>query len=202
MVGWGCFSPVTSRVSPRRASYFFLLRQKKVTKKKASHVRAASRSLALLAAFGTLANSLRSNSASVLIRTLLRCSARPNGGGYLSARPLRELRPGCSFASLTSRELGCLISHKARHAVPLRPHSSLLRPNSSILTPHSSVNQSSIPRCAGIPAANACLTIFISVTVSASATISSGQRRPVSTTCTCAGRFCKVTSTSSSGSQP
>ena len=33
-------APVASRVSPRRASYFFLRRQKKVTKKKASHVRA------------------------------------------------------------------------------------------------------------------------------------------------------------------
>ena len=84
-----------------------MLRQKKVTKKKASHVRAASRCLALLAAFGTLANSLRSNSASVLIRTLLRCSARPNGGlGYLSARPLRELRPNGLFAALTSRSAG------------------------------------------------------------------------------------------------
>ena len=125
LVGWLFFAPVASRVSPRRASYFFLLRQKKVTKKKASHVRAASRSLALLAAFGTLANSLRSNSASVLIRTLLRCSARPNGGGYLSARPLRELRPNGLFAALTSRGLGCLISHtsllsRARHAVPLQ----------------------------------------------------------------------------------
>ena len=162
MVGWGCFSPVTSRVSPRRASYFFLLRQKKVTKKKASHVRAASRSLALLAAFGTLANSLRSNSASVLIRTLLRCSARPNGGGYLSARPLRELRPNGLFAALTSRGLGLphfstLTPHKARHAVPLHqtplfltphcsswattrvaPTTSLLTPTTSNLTPHSS----------------------------------------------------------------
>ena len=27
-------------------------------------------------------------------------------GGYLTARPLRELRPGCSFASLTSRGVG------------------------------------------------------------------------------------------------
>ena len=116
MVGWGCFSPVTSRVSPRRATYFLLLRQKKVSKEKASHVRAASRSLALLAAFGALANSLRSNNASALIRTLLRCSARPNGGGYLSARPLRELRPGCSFASLTSRGLGCLTPHSTRHS--------------------------------------------------------------------------------------
>ena len=145
MVGCCYFAPVTSRVSPRRASYFFLLRQKKVTKKKASHVRAASRSLALLAAFGTLANSLRSNSASVLIRTLLRCSARPNGGGYLSARPLRELRPNGLFAALTSRGLGFphfsrLTSLKARHAVPLQitPHPSPLTPHPSPLTPHPS----------------------------------------------------------------
>ena len=152
MVGWLCFSPVTSRVSPRRASYFFLLRQKKVTKKKASHVRAASRSLALLAAFGTLANSLRSNSASVLIRTLLRCSARPNGGfEYLTARPLRGPRPWGLFAALTSRGLGCLIPHasllsRARHAVPLHlapsfltPHPSPLTPTTSPLTPHPSL---------------------------------------------------------------
>ena len=142
LVGWVCFSPVASRVSARQPSYFFLRRQKKVTKKKASHVRAASRSLALLAAFGTLANSLRSNSASVLIRTLLRCSARPNGGfEYLTARPLRGPRPGCSFAALTSRGLGLphfstLTSLKARHAVPLRP-SSLLTPTTSLLRPHS-----------------------------------------------------------------
>ena len=143
------FAPVASRVSPRRASYFFLLRQKKVTKKKASHVRAASRSLALLAAFGTLANSLRSNSASVLIRTLLRCSARPNGGGYHTARPLREPRPRGSFAALTSRGLGLphfstLTSLKgtARRATttdPLTPHPSLLTPHPSLLTPHSSL---------------------------------------------------------------
>ena len=128
MVGWLCFSPVTSRVSPRRASYFFLLRQKKVTKKKASHVRAASRSLALLAAFGTLANSLRSNSASVLIRTLLRCSARPNGGfEYPTARPLREPRPNGSSASRTSPEWLVRFANLARMARPLRE----LRPNGS-----------------------------------------------------------------------
>ena len=156
MVGCCFFAPVASRVSPRRASYFFLLRQKKVTKKKASHVRAASRSLALLAAFGALANSLRSNSASALIRTLLRCSARPNGGGYLTARPLRELRPRGLFAALTSRGLG--LPHSSRltslkgtarrapttsilipHSSLLTPHSSLLTPHSSLLTPHSSL---------------------------------------------------------------
>ena len=150
MGGWGCFSPVASRVSARQPSYFLLLRQKKVTKEKASHVRAASRSLALLAAFGTLANSLRSNSASVLIRTLLRCSARPNGGGI----------PHGSSASRTSPEwlVRCahiaecwsfLISHasllsRARHAVPLHqtpslltPHSYDLTPTTSLLRPHS-----------------------------------------------------------------
>ena len=94
-------------------------------------------SLALLAAFGTLANSLRSNSASVLIRTLLRCSARPNGGGI----------PHGSSASRTSPEglvrfahiaecWGFLISHasllsRARHAVPLRQTLSFLTPHSS-----------------------------------------------------------------------
>ena len=120
--------------------------------------------LALLAAFGALANSLRSNNASALIRTLLRCSARPNGGGYLTARPLRELRPNGLFAALTSRGLGLphfsrLTAHKgtARRApttspphsspltahhgqpqgLPLRP--SLLRPHSYGLTPHSSL---------------------------------------------------------------
>ena len=119
--------------------------------------------LALLAAFGTLANSLRSNSASVLIRTLLRCSARPKGGfEYHTARPLRELRPSGLFASLTSPGWGCLIPlpsllARARHAVPLRqtpslltshqgqpqglplrPHSYDLTPHSSLLTPHPS----------------------------------------------------------------
>ena len=117
--------------------------------------------LALLAAFGTLANSLRSNSASVLIRTLLRCSARPKGGfEYHTARPLRELRPSGLFASLTSPGLGLphsstLTSRKgtARRATTtdsLTPHfssgattrvaptPSLLRPHSSLLTPHSS----------------------------------------------------------------
>ena len=166
MDGLVSFSPVTSRVSARQPSYFFLRRQKKVTKKKASHVRAASRSLALLAAFGALANSLRSNSASALIRTLLRCSARPNGGfEYLTARPLRELRPGCSSASRTSPRLlvrcahlagvglphfSRLTSHKGTARRATTPHSSRLtshhgqpqglplRPHSYSLTPHPS----------------------------------------------------------------
>ena len=133
MLGCCYFAPVTSRVSARQPSYFFLRRQKKVTKKKASHVRAASRSLPLLAAFGTLANSLRSNSASVLIRTLLRCSARPNGGGI----------PHGSSASRTSPERLVRCAHLAGVGLPhsslLTPHSSLLIPHSSLLTPHSSL---------------------------------------------------------------
>ena len=67
--------------------------------------------------------------------------------------PLREPRPGCSFASLTSWGVGLPHSSllaRARHAVPLHtpcltshlslltPHSSLLTPHSSLLTPHSS----------------------------------------------------------------
>ena len=99
--------------------------------------------LALLAAFGTLANSLRSNSASVLIRTLLRCSARPNGGGIphgssasrtspewlvrfanfaRMARPLRELRPNGSSASRTSPEWLVRFANFARMACSLRSH--------------------------------------------------------------------------------
>ena len=166
LVGWLFLAPVASRVSPRRASYFFLRRQKKVTKKKASHVRAASRCLALLAAFGTLANSLRSNSASVLIRTLLRCSARPNGGGIPHGSSASRTSPVglVRFAHLAGCGLphfSTLTSHKgtARRATtpnPLIPHASLLitgnhkgcpydltphsyglTPHSSLLTPHS-----------------------------------------------------------------
>ena len=125
--------------------------------------------LALLAAFGTLANSLRSNSASVLIRTLLRCSARPNGGGIPHgssasrtspeglvrfANFARGARPRGLFAALTSRSAGAssfLTPHFSQghgtpchytrppHPSPLTPHSSLLTPHSSPLTPHSSL---------------------------------------------------------------
>ena len=165
MFGWLAFfrSGDKPGLAPAGELLFFAS-PKKSNQKKASHVRAASRSLALLAAFGTLANSLRSNSASVLIRTLLRCSARPNGGfEYLTARPLRGPRPGCSFAALTSRGLGLphfstLTSLKARHAVPLHqtpsfltphfaswattrvaPTTSFLTPTTSLLTPHPSI---------------------------------------------------------------
>ena len=162
MVGLLCCAPGASRVSARQPSYFFLRRQKKVTKKKASHVRAASRSLPLLAAFGTLANSLRSNSASVLIRTLLRCSARPNGGGIplgsSASRTSPRLLVRCAhLAGVGLPHSSRLTSLKARHAVPLRqtpsfltphfsswattrvaPTTSPLTPHSSLLTPHPS----------------------------------------------------------------
>ena len=127
---------------------FFQQSQKKVTKKKASHVRAASRSLALLAAFGALANSLRSDNASALIRTLLRCSARPNGGGIphgsSASRTSPQLLVRCAhlagvglphFSRLTS------LKGTARRATtpnPLIPHSYDLTPHPSLLTPHPS----------------------------------------------------------------
>ena len=120
--------------------------------------------LALLAAFGTLANSLRSNSASVLIRTLLRCSARPNGGGIPLGSSASRTSPewlvrcahlaGVGVASFlyphssqgTARRATTpnpLIPHasllaRARHAVPLHPTPSFLTPTTSFLPPHPS----------------------------------------------------------------
>ena len=161
MVGCCYCAPVASRVSPRRATYFLLLRQKKVSKEKASHVRAASRSLALLAAFGTLANSLRSNSASVLIRTLLRCSARPNGGGIPHGSSASRTSPerlvrcahlaGVGVSSFLTPHFSQGTARRATTTDPLIPHASLLimgnhkgcpydlTPHSSPLTPHPSL---------------------------------------------------------------
>ena len=146
MLCWVYFASGASRVSARQPSYFFLLRQKKVTKKKASHVRAASRSLALLAAFGALANSLRSDNASALIRTLLRCSARPNGGGDTTrlVRFANFARMACSLRSPRGGWVASfLYPHFSQgHGTPCHynrpPHSSLLTPHSYGLTPHSS----------------------------------------------------------------
>ena len=118
--------------------------------------------LALLAAFGTLANSLRSNSASVLIRTLLRCSARPNGGGIplgsSASRTSPEWLARCAhLAGVGLPHFSTLTPRKARHAVPLHqpplfltPHCSSwattrvapttsLLTHSSLLTPHPSL---------------------------------------------------------------
>ena len=107
-----------------------------VAKKKASHVRAASRCLALLAAFGTLANSLRSNSASVLIRTLLRCSARPNGGGIPHGSSASRTSPewlvrfahiaGVGVASFLTPHFSQGTARRATTTDPLTPTTSLL----------------------------------------------------------------------------
>ena len=98
----------------------FFASPKKVSKKRRATSVPLTRSLALLAAFGTLANSLRSNNASVLIRTLLRCSARPNGGGI----------PLGSSASRTSPEWLVRFAHIAGVGV-----SSLHTPHSTLHTP-------------------------------------------------------------------
>ena len=107
--------------------------------------------LALLAAFGALANSLRSDNASALIRTLLRCSARPNGGGIPLGSSASRTSPEWLVRCAHLAGLGCLIPlpsllSRARHAVPLHqtpsfltPHPSLLTPHPSLLTPHSSL---------------------------------------------------------------
>ena len=141
----------------------FFASPKKVSKKRRATSVPLTRSLALLAAFGTLANSLRSNSASVLIRTLLRCSARPNGGGIPLGSSASRTSPEWLVRFAHFAGLGFLISHasllsRARHAVPLRlipsfltahhgqpqglplrPHSYALNPHSSPLRPHSSL---------------------------------------------------------------
>ena len=123
--------------------------------------------LALLAAFGALANSLRSNSASAFIRTLLRCSARPNGGGIphgsSASRTSPRLLVRCAhLAGVGLPHSSRLTSLKARHAVPLQlassfltsplimgnhkgcpyaltPTTSLLTPTTSLLTPTTSL---------------------------------------------------------------
>ena len=109
-----------------------------------------TRCLALLAAFGTLANSLRSNSASVLIRTLLRCSARPNGGGIPLGSSASRTSPeglvrcahlaGVGVSSFLTPHFSQGTARRATtdHPSPLTPHSSFLIPHSSPLTPHPS----------------------------------------------------------------
>ena len=90
-----------------------------------------------------------------------RCSVAQHGlmaGGYLSARPLRELRPNGLFASLTSRGWGCLISHaslltRARHAVPLH-----LTPPSSHLTLRATTRVAPTPSILALPPPTSLLT--------------------------------------------
>ena len=159
------FAPGASRVSARQPSYFFLRRQKKVTKKKASHVRAlrvpcATRSVRDTCKLASLE----------LSTPLNRLRRFPLQGTTPAARQSRFRGvPGRGCASLASPEWLVRFAHLAgvvvasfltphfsswaRHAVPLRlaPHSSLLtahhgqpqglplRPLPSLLTPHSSL---------------------------------------------------------------
>ena len=117
MVGCCYFAPVASRVSARQPSYFFLRRQKKVTKKKASHVRAASRSLALLAAFGALANSLRSE--------LSKC-LHPESAAPLSPTG-HGTNGGLAIAGSTVSLVGAALRlNFARMACSLRSHRGVL----------------------------------------------------------------------------
>ena len=121
-------------------------------KKKASHVRAASRCLALLAAFGALANSSPEMST-----PLNRLRRFPLQGTTPAARQSRFRGvPGRGCASLAGEGISLLNPHKgtARRATtpsPLIPHTSLLimgnhkacpytlPPHSSPLIPHSSL---------------------------------------------------------------
>ena len=143
------FAPGASRVSPRRASYFFLRRQKKVTKKKGEPrpcrfaVPCATRSVRGTCKLASLkqCKCLHPNAASVAQHVLMAVLNTPRLVRFANfarmARPLRELRPNGSSASRTSPEWlvrfanfaecwGFLISHasllsRARHAVPLQP---------------------------------------------------------------------------------
>ena len=177
LVGCCYFAPVASRVSPRRASYFFLRRQKKVTKKK----RATSVPLRGALRYSQRSGHLQTRFAQTMqVPSSERCSVAQHGlmaGGYHTARPLREPRPNGSFTALTSRSAGVdsfLYPHfsqgTARRATttdplipttsPLPPHpsllpppSSLLTPPSSLLTPHSSLQPGGICKVP-LPAAN------------------------------------------------
>jgi len=82
------------RVSPRRASYLSLLRQSKVTERKASRIRRPCGHAALLGAAGVWLNSLRSNNASPdpSAPALLASSLR-RGCGYLRTKELALLSP-------------------------------------------------------------------------------------------------------------
>ena len=135
MFGWGYFAPVVSRVSARQPSYFFLRRQKKGEPRPCP-----SGSLRYSQRSGHL-QTLRLEISTPLNRLrrfpLQGRHQRPGKAGSavsLVGAALRWPRPNGLFAALTSRGLGCLISHasllsRARHAVPLQ-----LAP--SFLTPH------------------------------------------------------------------
>ena len=109
LFGWFTFLRWQAGFRPGSRVTFFQQSQKKVTKKKASHVRAASRSLALLAAFGALANS-----SPELSTPLNRLRRFPLQGTTPAARQSR-LRgvPGRGCASLASPRLLVRCAHFA-----------------------------------------------------------------------------------------
>ena len=133
LVGWVCLSPVTSRVSPRRASYFFSAKPKKSNQKKGEPrpcrfaVPCATRKMehprsgfaASPSRWGATPAARQSRfrgapgrgcASRTSPRLLVRC-AHLAGLGYLiplpslltRARHAVPPRPGCSFAALTSR---------------------------------------------------------------------------------------------------
>ena len=71
---------VAGRVSPRRATHFSLLRQRKVSKRKASRMRRPCGHTALLGLGGVRANSPSAQTRAPLIRPALRYSPTHNGG--------------------------------------------------------------------------------------------------------------------------
>jgi hypothetical protein len=85
------------RVSPRRATYFLLRRQEKVSKEKATllsaSLRFATGNLRCSQPLGVAQTRLTgSNSARPLIQRLLRSSAQPEGEGASHAPSLRSAR--------------------------------------------------------------------------------------------------------------
>ena len=130
------FAPGASRVSPRRASYFFLLRQKKVTKKKASHVRALRVPCATRSVRDTC------KLASLEISTPLNRLRRfPLQGTTPAARQSRFRGvPGRGCASLASPRLLVRFAHLAGVVVAslLIMGTARRAPTPSPLIPHSS----------------------------------------------------------------
>ncbi len=103
--GGELFVEAVGRVSPRRASHFLLLRQKKVTKEKATHclrpLRFATGQPAVLAFRGVSQNSLHCvplRQLRALIRETLRSSAQPEGWVGPSLRSATDTQQ--AFASL------------------------------------------------------------------------------------------------------
>ena len=149
MVGCCYCAPVASRVSARQPSYFFLRRQKKVTKKKASHVRAlrvpcATRSVRDTCKLASLEMSTPLN----------RLRRFPLQGTTPAARQSRFRGvPGRGCASLASPEWLVRFAHLAGVGLPhfsrLTAHTGTARrattPHPSILAPHLEGNHKGCP---------------------------------------------------------